>query len=78
MSFGCICLLVFSAYLNEAFLCLARIIYRFKQCNWHHLDAAADLTGQCHRLYNLSINSIKIYFKVCILLLFAKSRNGTF
>ena len=30
--------------------CLTRIIYRFKQCNWHHLDAAADPTGQCHRL----------------------------
>ena len=25
---------------------LIRITYRFKQCNWHHLDAAAD----CHRL----------------------------
>ena len=31
-------------------LCLTRIIYRFKQCNWHNLDAAADPTGQCHRL----------------------------
>ena len=43
-------LLVFSAYLNEAFLCLTGITYRFKQCNWHHLDAATDPTGQCHRL----------------------------
>ena len=33
MSFGCTCLLVFSAYLNEDLLCLTRIIYRFKQCN---------------------------------------------
>ena len=49
-SCGYICSLVFSAYLNEALLCLTRIIYRFKQCNWHHLDAAADPTGQCHRL----------------------------
>ena len=63
MSCGCICLLVFSAYLNGAFLCLTRITYRFKQCNWHHLDAAAHPTGQCHRLLNLCIISVKIYFK---------------
>ena len=49
MSCGCICLLVFSAYLNEACSCLTSITSRFKQCNWHHLDAAADPTGQCHR-----------------------------
>ena len=28
MSCGCICLLIFSAYLNEAFLCLTRITYK--------------------------------------------------
>ena len=75
---GCICLLVFSAYLNEAFLCLTKITYRFKQCNWHHLDVAADPMGQCHRHQNLCIKPVKIYFKISTLLLFAKYGNGTF
>ena len=64
--------------LEWSLLILTRITYRFKQCNWRHLDAAADATGQCHRLWYLCINSVKIHFKVCILLLFAKSGKGTF